>query len=298
MSKINKKYTTREFVEKAIMVHGDKYNYSLVDYVNSKNKILIVCKQHGMFEQLPASHLRGYGCSKCYGFNKNTNDFINESNLIHHNKYDYSLTKYIGNKTNVVIICPNHGKFTQRPNNHLSGQGCPKCTGKYYPTLKEFVNKAINVHGNKYDYSLVEYINSRLKVKIICPNHGIFEQAPTDHISGYGCICCRESNGEKNVAKYLDDNNVKYVREKRFFGCKNKNPLPFDFYLEEKNLLIEFDGKQHLIPNEYFGGEIAFRQIKTNDEIKNNFAKNNNINLLRIKYYEMNNINQILKEVI
>ena len=298
MGKINKKYTTEEFVIKAITLHGLKYDYSLVNYINSKSKIAIICKEHGVFEQLPASHLRGYGCSKCYGFNKTTNDFINESNLIHNNKYNYSLTKYINNKTNIIIICPNHGNFTQRPLNHLLGQGCPKCSGKYCPTSKEFIDKAIIVHGNKYDYSLVEYINSRLKIKIICPNHGIFEQTPTEHISGYGCIRCRESNGEKNIAKYLDNINVNYIREKRFLDCKNKISLPFDFYLPEKNLLIEFDGKQHLMPNKYFGGDTAFKQLKTNDEIKNNFAKNNNIDLLRIKYDEINNINQILKEIV
>lgn len=298
MCRINKKYTTGEFIAKAKTVHGEFYDYSLVNYVNSKTKVVIICSLHKKFEQLPANHLRGYGCAKCYGFNRTTDDFIRDANIIHKNKYDYSQTKYISNKKNITIICPTHGIFIQRASNHLLGQGCSRCAMKHSPTTKEFIENAIKIHGSKYDYSMVEYVNNRKKVKIICPNHGMFEQAPTSHLHGYGCILCCESKGEKAIRMYLDANNIMYEKEKRFGGCRNKTMLPFDFYLSKNNLLIEFDGKQHQVSNDFFGGETGLVSRKINDRIKNKFAKKQNILLIRIKYDEIKNINKILEEVI
>ena len=289
--------TTEEFIDEANNIHKGIYNYSVSDYKKAHIKIKIICNSHGIFTQKPSNHLLGQGCPKCGGKNKTTEEFIDEAKLLHGDKYDYSLADYKKSKSRIKIICSIHGVFEQNPNNHLSGAGCPKCDNKN-KTTDEFICGANEIHENRYDYSLTDYFRCKSKVKIICPVHGIFEQTPSDHLSGYGCKFCSESKGEMKIVKYLNENEINYVREKTFSGCRNKLPLHFDFYLPEKKILIEYDGQQHFIPVKYFGGEKNFKIGQMNDEIKNNFAKNNNIILLRINYLDAKNINQILKEVI
>ncbi len=190
------KLTTEEFTSRSTIIHNNKYDYSLVEYVNSYTKVKIVCNEHGVFEQRPNSHLTGKGCLYCSiesGIIKKTSttyEFINRSTIIHNNKYDYSLVEYINSKTKVKIICPEHGAFEQLANSHILGVGCPICTGKLKSTTHGFITRSNIIHNNKYDYSLVEYINSYTKVKIICPEHGIFEQTPNGHLSSKGCYKC------------------------------------------------------------------------------------------------------------
>lgn len=118
---------------------------------------------------------------------KTTKEFVKEAKHVHGNKYDYSKVKYVNANTKVEFVCPKHGVFAQTPSSHLRGQGCPMCGGKKKLTTLEFARKAKEVHGNKYDYSKVRYTNAKSKVKIICPEHGVFEQLPSNHLSGCGC---------------------------------------------------------------------------------------------------------------
>lgn len=128
LTKSNKvKSKTSDFISKAKLIHGDKYDYSKVNYVNSKIKINIICPKHGEFHQTPNSHLQGQGCPKCVGLNKTNDEWIDEARAIHHDKYDYSNVIYINAKTKINIICPIHGEFSQTPSAHLDGHGCPKC---------------------------------------------------------------------------------------------------------------------------------------------------------------------------
>jgi len=189
--------TTEEFITRAKQVHGDKYDYSLVKYVNANTKIKIICKIHGIFEQRPLNHLyNSHGCPKCGGNKRLTKDeFEIKANEVHGNKYNYEYVEYINGQTKVKIECPTHGIFEQTPGSHLGGCGCPKCqkveaANKQRLTKDEFEIKANEVHGNKYNYEYVEYINSRTKVKIECPTHGIFEQKPSSHLMGHGCPKC------------------------------------------------------------------------------------------------------------
>jgi predicted nucleic acid-binding Zn-ribbon protein len=190
---IKQRNTTEQFIEKAKAVHGDKYDYSLVEYKNVHTKVKIVCSIHGMFEQRPSIHLCGSGCPKCgiiiMSNNKKltTNQFIEKAKAVHGDKYDYSLVEYKNSGTKVKIICPIHGVFEQRSYDHLRGRGCFKCNGNKKLTTKEFIEKANTIHGDKYDYSLVEYKNNKTKVKIICPVHGVFEQVTSYHLSGNSC---------------------------------------------------------------------------------------------------------------
>lgn len=135
----------------------------------------------------------------------NTETFLIKAKLIHNNFYDYSLVKYIKSSSKIKIICPVHGIFEQTPNAHLSGQGCPMCSNNKISTSDEFIKKAKNIHGNKYDYSLVEYKNNCIKVKIICHIHGEFQQKPTNHLQGQGCMLCGINSAAENKRKTTKD---------------------------------------------------------------------------------------------
>lgn len=128
-------------------------------------------------------------------------EFIDKAKKVHGDKYDYSNVEYRDNKTKVRIICPVHGEFEQRPNNHLSGQGCPYCGGTKKLTTEEFISRAKKIHNNKYNYSMVTYTGWNNKVKIICPVHGEFEQIPFDHLRGHGCVKCMGDDISKNKTK-------------------------------------------------------------------------------------------------
>ena len=190
------KYTTNDFIEKARKIHGDKYDYSKVEYKNNRTKVCIICPKHGEFWQTPKNHLKGQGCNKCaieYKTSKRTStieQFIERAKEVHGDRYDYSEVEYKNSRTKICIICPEHGEFWQTPYEHLKGSGCPDCAGVKKVTTEQFIQKARKIHGNKYDYSKVNYINAHTKVCIICPKHGEFWQSPHDHLNTQGCNKC------------------------------------------------------------------------------------------------------------
>jgi hypothetical protein len=297
----NKKVTNDEFIERCSLLYGNKYDYSLTKYLSKSKPVKIICPEHGVFESTPQSHFfKKVGCKECKGRVTNTDEFIKKSTSLHGDKYDYSLVEYKNNKSSVKIICPEHGVFEQIANYHLSGCGCKLCGGTNEKTNECFINICKTIHGDLYDYSLVEYKNNRTKVKIICTEHRVYEQVPYSHTGGSGCPSCYESKGEREVKKYLDDNNIKYESQKKFNDClslKSVN-LRFDFYLYEKNICIEYDGEQHFHINEYFGGEDGYKKTKQNDNIKNDYCLENNIKLIRISYCDFNKISEILDNAI
>ena len=306
-----KKLTKEEFIKRAKLIHGDKYDYSLVEYKKTNEKIKIVCPEHGAFVQILNNHLKGSGCPKC-GLNvrkakrqKSKEQFVKEANLIHNNKYNYSLADYINTNTKVKIICPFHGIFEQKPSSHLMSRGCPFCANENKSKnnwkkidTEEFIKRAKLIHGNKYDYSLVNYIDSKSPVKIICPFHGIFEQKPNNHLNKHNCPKCKSSKGEITIRNYLLKNNIIFEEQKRFKECKDKLPLSYDFYLPKENLLIEYNGIQHYESVETFGGKKKFLYQQHNDELKREFAEKSGIRLLTISYKDYNIIEKILEEEI
>lgn len=153
-----------------------------------------------------------------------------------------------------------------------------------------------NIHNNKYDYSLVDYIKSQKKVKIICKKHGKFEQTANSHLNGCGCPLCQISKGEERIKLFLDVNKIIYKKEYRFNDCRYKLPLKFDFYLPDYNTCIEYDGEQHFKKYHKWDDDSNFEIRIKRDQIKNDYCENNNINLLRIKYTQFNNIDVILTE--
>ena len=288
-----------EFLKKSKLIHGDTYDYSLVDYKNKRTKVKIICNEHGIFEQLPQHHTIGNGCKPCSDDRKRLTieKFIERANKVHNNKYDYSLVKYTGAHNKVKILCPIHGKFEQRSCDHINSynRGCPDCGGTQKSTTEEFILKSKEIHGDKYDYSLVEYTLCTNKVKIVCFEHGIFEQLAHIHLSGCGCPCCNNSKGELKIVNFLDTNNIVFEPQKRFDECRNILPLPFDFYLPTYNICIEFDGEQHFKNKKMWGGREGLLKRQQHDNIKTQYCQNNNINLIRINYNE--NIIEKLKEI-
>lgn len=303
---MGKRLTTKIFIERANELHGDTYDYSLVEYKNSLTKVKIICKKHGIFEQIPHNHLNKSGCKRCgnklIGLKKRLTkkDFVCKSQLKHGNKYDYSKAKYITSHDKVEIVCPSHGSFLQTPNNHLNGQDCPIC-GKIKKIknktddILKFSSKANKVHNFKYNYDKVKYIASKQKVEIICPSHGSFLQIPNSHLNGHGCPKCNKSKGEVVISNLLNKSNIIFIEQKRFDKCKNKKHLSFDFYLPSYNLLIEYNGEQHYNPIPFFGGVNGHKKQIINDVIKKDFCTKNEIDLLIIPYTEYENIDEIIK---
>ena len=219
----NYNYNTDEWILIAKNIHSDKYDYSKVKYINTKTKVIIICKNiehEGFeFEQLPNSHVsHKNGCPKCGGtYNYNTTEFIEKAKEIHGDKYDYSKTTYTNIRENINIICKIHGEFLQKANSHIIVKsGCPKCVNVYNYDTEEWIKKAEEIHGDKYDYSDTIYINALTKVIIRCKIHGLFEQLPKTHLnSTNACLkCCGHyrysSNEWITKAKEIHGNKYDY----------------------------------------------------------------------------------------
>lgn len=198
-----RKRTSEDFIKEAKAVHGNKFDYSLVEYVRSDKKVLIICPKHGVFKQEPRNHLL-YDCSKCKFQEKllSNNEFIKKCKEIHGDRYDYSLTEYKGCNNEVTIICKEHGEFRQEARVHQSGHHCKMCgngsiSKAKTKTTQDFISDAMLIHGNLYSYDSVEYKHSGTPITITCKKHGDFIQKPRDHLSGSGCLMCfDEKRGE------------------------------------------------------------------------------------------------------
>ena len=194
------------FIKKANEKHGDKYIYSKVNYVNSRTKVTITCQSHGDFIQSPAHHIAGTGCPTCSLGSKNKksqSEIIEECIKVHGETYDYSKSVYINSTTKMIIICKNHGDFEQKLNEHLRGYGCVSCSGTKKKTTSQYIEDAIKKHGDKYDYSLVEYINSTSLITIVCKTHGPFQQVAKEHLR-YGCSGC-SGNKKKDTPTFIKE---------------------------------------------------------------------------------------------
>jgi hypothetical protein len=214
-----RRLTTKEFIERAKKVHGDKYNYSKVEYKSSNTKVTIICPVHGEFQQRPADHLNGAGCPKCAKNsmkNKQSSsieEFIKKAKKVHEDKYDYTKSIYINAKTPIIITCKTHGDFDQQPHVHLKGHGCPKCAIKNNSnaraqTTPEFIRKAKVKHKNKYLYNNTNYTRIMEPITITCKIHGDFTQIANAHLNGHGCPKCKPGGfnpQEPGILYYIFD---------------------------------------------------------------------------------------------
>ena len=252
----NQSSNTEDFINKARNVHGDIYDYSLVNYKNNHTQVEIICKEHGKFLQSPKDHLSGRGCPYCGRERSNEDiksrmmlskdEFIKRANEVHGERYDYSLVNYKDTKTKVEIICKEHGSFFQSPNKHMQGNGCPACgrerTAEHnFLTLDDFIRKAKNVHGDKYDYSKSLYTGADNKLEIICEKHGKFEQTPHNHLKGTNCPSCGASISKPEIK--LKDLIKSFYKGEIITNSKNIiPPMELDIFVPTLNLAIEFNG--------------------------------------------------------
>lgn len=248
------KLTQENFITKANTVHNYKYNYDKVIYISQKIKIIITCDKHGDFMQTTNNHLSGKGCLKCsieqHALKQtlSQSDFLLRANKIHGDTYDYSLTNYTNSHVNIDIICKKHGIFSQEPTNHLCGKGCNKCRYDTIARAKvsntdEFIKKAKNIHGDKYNYSLSNYESARKKIDIICNRHDYqFSQTPDNHLRGNGCPKC--SQGVSNAESlWLDIVGVPNDKDHRQISINiNSKWIRADGYDEKTNTIFEFYG--------------------------------------------------------
>lgn len=354
---MGKRRTTKEFVEEANRVHNGKYTYEHTVYKNSNSKVIVTCPIHGDFEVAPSHHIHSKsGCRKCCGnYQMNTEDFIERAKDVHGDKYDYSKSEYINKNTKVCIICPEHGEFWQKAEDHYSGHGCRKCYDQWFTAnqtfpVEVFLEKAKEKFGDKYTYDLSKYETLNSKIKVTCPEHGTYEQTARIHLETEGCprcgrlkanktnsltqteflIKCKNVHGEKyDYSKALytgtKDKIIVVCKEHGEFSIKAANHLQgqgcpkcilksqtklleklekvfpeemfqweyrsewlgkqrIDICLEKYCIGIEYDGQQHYIPIDYFGGEVAFREQIESDALKNQKCKENGFTLFRLKY--------------
>lgn len=298
-SKIEK--IKNQFIIKSNNRHSNKYDYSRVEYINSITKVEIVCASHGSFWVRPDAHVRKVGCPKCNGgVLLSKEDFIDKASQIHKKILDYSKVDYINSNTKVEIICPIHNSFFMRPANHIAGQSCPSCGGVKKRFTLDFIEESKKIHLDKYSYGKVIYINNKTKVEILCNKHGYFNQVPKEHLKGRGCPKCIIYLGEKKIENILRNNNINYIKEYIFSDLFSLNgrKLPFDFYIPEYNICLEYDGRQHYEPVTKFGGIKSLEIQQVNDSLKEDYCIKNNILLLRVRKKDEKLGLELLKKII
>lgn len=303
---------TSSFIKKAIEKHGNEYDYEKVEYIQSTKKIIIPCKIHGDFRQVPTTHLAGSGCNKCSHIKQsekmssNTEEFIKRVKIIHGEKYGYSKVEYTHTDKKVIIICSVHGEFQQTPSKHLEGRGCQKCGMEKCGLNKtksqeDFIKQATNKHGDKYDYSKVNYRVGTEKVEIICKMHGAFSQRPSGHLQGSGCFKCGALNGSafkredyiKNAdgkictfytircfneeEEFYKIGITKYTVKDRYYRVRDM-PYSYEIISEiygEAGFILDIEEKHkqelrdfHYLPQIPFGGskQECFTQYKVNEK--------------------------------
>lgn len=276
------------FVNKARTIRGDIYDYSRVDYVKANIKVEFICREHGSFHMTPNNFINGQDCPMCSRLRQtalqtfDTAIFISKATEIHGDRYDYSLVRYETARLKVKIICREHGLFLQTAFDHLAGQeGCRICfkrklSNSISLTHDEFIERAVETHGDRYDYSMAEYKGMRFPVSVICPKHGVFTQSANRHTHGGGCPkCWTASKGEAFIAGLLSEMGVEFEREKTFPTCRVVKKRRFDFYLPDMGILIEYQGLQHFTPVDRMGGLMGLMTVKSGDEFKKNWAREN-----------------------
>lgn len=286
--------TFESFIEKAKKKYADRFDYSSVVFINHKEAIDIICKEHGHFTIPPHLFLRGQNCPECgrlahgKSFQKTQEQFIDAAKKIHGNRYDYSLVEYDKSNKKVKIIChekdkitgEEHGVFYQNPCYHLKGQGCPKCNGNNTLTDEEFIRKSKERHGDKYDYSKSHYINSHTPLEIICPKHGSFWQMPYKHLLElHGCPSCSSSKLEMALYDGLKELGIEFEEQKKFNGF---GEYRYDFFITDKKLLIECHGIQHFKCAGLFSEESKFEQRVKNDILKYHYAIDNGYKIIYV----------------
>jgi Zn ribbon nucleic-acid-binding protein len=302
--------SSEQFYKDVFRICGNEYTF-YGDYINNATKMKVkhnVCGYE--YETLPGNFLQGHGCPKCA--NKKNGDLRKRSDeefrliVLKLSEEEYEvLSEYIDSQTNILMKHNKCGNIYQvKPNNFLQGQRCPKCQHRSYKkTTEEFKQEVKNLVGNEYEV-LEEYQKANKKILF---KHNIegcqheFTMTPNSFLGGSRCPLCKESKHEKYIYNWLKTHQYYFIHQFTFDDCKDKEVLPFDFAVfwdEEKTnlrMLIEYDGEYHYLP---INGIRALKYIQKHDKMKNDYCIKNDIQLIRIPYWEQDNIEQILERVL
>ncbi|OIJ14922.1 hypothetical protein BKP37_06980 [Anaerobacillus alkalilacustris] len=302
---------TDSFVKALSQRSGDEYTV-LGTYTRSKDPISVKHNPCGNIRDdvSPDTYLRGnggkgYKCNHCSGkWKRTTTDFIKEVEELYGKDYTV-LGEYVNRHTDILI---KHNKcggrpFPVRPKHFLDRRSCGeeycvKCSGKQKKNTEHFKQEVYKLVGDEYQVKS-EYVNARISLTLFHKKCGEqYPCTPDNFLRGKRCPFCRESKGEKKIAEFLKRHKINFIQQYRNPECRNIKPLPFDFAILDKRdnpiFFIEFDGEQHFKPSEYYGGLGAFQKLKQNDKIKNMFALENGIFLIRIPYFKMESVDDIL----
>jgi Zn finger protein HypA/HybF involved in hydrogenase expression len=305
---MGKRLTQQEIINEFKKVHGDKYDYSLVNYINDSSKVKIICFEHGEYDQQVAAHKRHkQGCPKCGNIKMGKSQQVGNEKFIQRiekiygiDAFDYSKLDYKGAHKDITLICKKCNSIeTKDAKSFYMGFGCLKCkgsiVGKKLLTTDDFIKRAKKIHGFKYDYSNVIYTGISSKVEIICPKHGSFFQQPNVHIN-MKCNCpeCNITKGEEAISIWLNNKKTEYIFQHKV--KINNSYHYYDFYLPNYNIMIEYNGLQHYKPISFFGGKKGFDYLQSRDEIKKQYCINNNIKLIIISYKD--NIEELLNKTL
>ena len=265
-------------------------------YIDANTKIMHRCLIHDIcWETTPSRALQGVGCEMCKKERfrkakcKTHSRYVEEVSMVNPNIE--VVEEYVDATTPIKHYCIKHDIYWNAlPDNILHGHGCVECGkekigDKNRKTYEQYIEELKTLNSNIIVIGV--YINALTPILHKCLIDGYeWYASPANILFGTGCPKCNESKGEKHISKWLDNNNIQYISQKTFKDCKNERCLPFDFYLPEYNLAIEYQGEQHYRPIDYFGGKENFEAQQKRDNIKRDYCKNNNINMLEIPYYK------------
>lgn len=275
------KLDQEEFIKQA-QNKNPNIDFSNSIYVNMRTKVFAICHKHGSFSYFPKAFINGTICPECARENRQKT-FIGKAQKVHGDKYNYDLIYYTNNDTPVEFICPEHGSFWSSPNDHLKGYGCGWCSGKQKHTTETWINKVKDLYNKKYTFEHVNYVNNKTKVLVTCPEHGDFDVWPNNFAKEQsGCPMCKNTSQNLLYQKLLNDFPNETIQEEaspQWLGLQR-----FDIYFPKYNIAVEYDGEQHFIPINHFGGKLAFEKIQKMDERKNEKYQENGCKLFRVKF--------------
>lgn len=275
----------------------------IIKYNGYNKKSEFKCKIHGVFFKTPKNFLI-HQCNKCTNeklhllYVKDKETFLKQATKIFPN-YDYSETNYYNDETEIIVICKEHGEFKTTPNRLLSKHECPKCADKKRTSLKTYTLNELKERAKllnyNYDYSKANEIGIYNSVEIICKKHGSFFMTWNNHLNcKQKCPSCFSSFGELETEKFLNKKSIKFSKTKIFKNLIDINKLSYDFYLEDRKILIECQGQQHYY-NSFNKPLHEWHRQLHHDWLKRKYAKDNNFNLIIVPYWEYKNINNFLE---